>query len=792
MKKKELCRLTTWPTASCAALVACLAGLPALSVCAEETAPNSAQNNNARCQAFYDALGSVSGTSLIELVLEADLACIQELKRTTNKAAQRAASVRATSTRAVSARAASTERNQVDVANALVPLIEEYDGVSTSGVARLFTFLYVLQDIHHRCIEKQTCDGDVWDGAKPWSIAAGSSVHKAVHRTIDLFAENTHFGKATVDHSTALLALIRVVKQYGQQGDHLDIVAYWVNRWGPPYSDMAEFHKVLKGIVALVYLGHRSSDFELSYGEHRPLADAIYDFVSNRQWLGTSSQWLMEALAIELGRYTKYPNTSNYSYVAPKIRSLVETYAEDATARSIWLRIIAEVHYNDSSASNCASYGLCDWFEDAKFNANFRDLLFVDDMACPTNFCPNDTIAIHAQSLTQDDLALACRRLDDYSARFHRIFDTNCDPVPDDHNRHLDIFVFNDGDSCEAFESAAFHKNADSCSGIYWEGNPSDPSNWARFVATEYTADENPLDPDLAIWNLAHEYAHYLDGRYNRRGGYREDANLVWWIEGFAEYLATEVDPYIVRPRYDPSPYSLPDILLRSGSIPTRYRPRHLATRFYMENNREFIDLLLTHTRQGDYAGYATQLQRHADGFHSDWDEWLATPSNGGYCHGRSQRHLYGHIAEVTLGAVGNATGPNNGEYTFYADPVVVERASSLDVRIAVGTTVDVDDDSYAVEAWIDWNDDGVFDAESEQVVAGVAVLNAADAPPAVVAETVDIPLDAVGNKRMRVRVRHPSSGAPGPCENYESGEIEDYVVSVVPPIQAESLQPPL
>ena len=611
LRRPHASRRGGWRFGARAALVACVVGLPALSICAAGTAPPNSASRDADCQAFYDALGQAAGTRLIERVLAADLECIRHLEWTNNRAVQRAVA---------------TPRNQIDVANALVPLIRQYDGVSTGDVARLFAFLYAAQDIHVWCIEKRMCDGDVWDGAPPWSIAAGSDVYEAVYQALDLFVEQPHFGAAAVQHAQAMLDVVRVVEKYEQQGDHLDIAAYWLNRWGKPHSDMAQFHDVLGEILDLVESGHGSAGFASSYGAYLPLAEAIYAVVSNRRWLGTSSQWAMEALALELGRYTKYPNTRSYSYVAPKIRSLVETYAKDAAARPVWLRLVAEVHYNELyEHNNCADYGLCDWPQGAEFNAHFRDRLFVDAMPCPKNFCPNDTIAIRAQSLTQDELALACRRLDDYSARFHRLFDTDCDPVQDDHNSHLDIFVFNDGDSCEAFQAAAFHRSADSCSGIYWEGDPGDPSNWARFVATEYAADENPPDPDLAIWNFAHEYAHYLDGRYNRRGGYREDENLVWWIEGFAEYFAAEADPYVSRPRRDQPPYSLSDILLHSGSIPTKYVHRHLVARFYMENNRRIVDLLLAHMRQGDYAGYATRLERHADGPHGDWDEWLAT-----------------------------------------------------------------------------------------------------------------------------------------------------------------------
>ena len=203
------------------------------------------------------------------------------------------------------------------------------------------------------------------------------------------------------------------------------------------------------------------------------------------------------------------------------------------------------------------------------------------------------------------------------------MFATKCNPVSSDAKSNLDIFVFNDGRSCEDLESAAFGRNPYSCSGIYWEGDPRDAHEPARFVATEYTPDESPLYPKLAIWNFEHEYAHYLDGRYNRYGPYRgDDPSIHWWTEGFAEYFAAEVSPHFRLPDFQ-TPYSLTDTLLYSGSIPTRYAHRHLAVRYLIENHREFVDRLLEFMRHGEYAEYTALMQTEAPKYEAGWQSWL-------------------------------------------------------------------------------------------------------------------------------------------------------------------------
>jgi len=348
---------------------------------------------------------------------------------------------------------------------------------------------------------------------------------------------------------------------------------------------------------------------------------AFRDFALEESWLETPSQRIMERSVLELARYTKYPGTPNYDAVLPIFDSIRNAYANDVRGEDLWLRLVGEIHYNDPDS--CSRYDLCEWYAGEDFNANFRAALFNDTLSCSMSACPADSIDILSQDLQPDELDTACRRLPDHAEYFHSLFETNCMPVRDDYNDQVEIYVFKNRASCLDMESAAFGENPGSCAGIYYEDDPSDRDTVARVIVTEFTADENPLDPELAVWNFEHEFGHYLDARFNRHGGFRgRDDSIQWWIEGFAEYFAAETSPYIGLPAYLTS-FSLTDIMLRSHSLRTPYADRHLAVRFFLENHRDFIDTLLAYTRDGDWEAYRSHLTTEAPKYEAEFESWL-------------------------------------------------------------------------------------------------------------------------------------------------------------------------
>jgi hypothetical protein len=155
------------------------------------------------------------------------------------------------------------------------------------------------------------------------------------------------------------------------------------------------------------------------------------------------------------------------------------------------------------------------------------------------------------------------------------------------------------------------------------------------------------------------------------------------------------------------------------------------------------------------------------------------------YTSGKTAGDLISNI-EITGTTLANNTGtaPVNPAYTFFtgAPNLTGEMAAggSYTVTISVGVW-----GSQVVRAWIDYNDNGVFEVSetigSTIVAPGLGL--AGPFPPA----TFPISLACnppLGTHRMRVRSVWQSGGQPtttnlDPCSTYGFGETEDYLVTI-------------
>jgi len=171
---------------------------------------------------------------------------------------------------------------------------------------------------------------------------------------------------------------------------------------------------------------------------------------------------------------------------------------------------------------------------------------------------------------------------------------------------------------------------------MYLEGYPDKKDNHAEFVAYQ---------KGDVLWNLRHEFVHYLDGRFNAYGdhcnGLHDDhagpefcaephlayPHLVWWSEGIAEFLAKGNDNSKAIPLAASKKYPISELFNTSGSenggIERIYRWGYLAARFMMEEQREEIDKMLNLTRQGDWNGYQKLVRQWSTKFDKQWYVWL-------------------------------------------------------------------------------------------------------------------------------------------------------------------------
>jgi len=120
----------------------------------------------------------------------------------------------------------------------------------------------------------------------------------------------------------------------------------------------------------------------------------------------------------------------------------------------------------------------------------------------------------------------------------------------------------------------------------------------------------------------------------------------------------------------------------------------------------------------------------------------------------------------------GNALGDGTDENGIFIDPaLILVNGGNFDVPLTVTNTTG---EVAHVEAWIDWNGDGDFNDPNEMV------MDFDDAfglfPTSV---GIPIPMHAVRNTVVGFRLRVSNEDNMTPYGNFNSGEIEDYLIAI-------------
>ncbi|MDF1675817.1 MAG: PKD domain-containing protein [Vicingaceae bacterium] len=153
------------------------------------------------------------------------------------------------------------------------------------------------------------------------------------------------------------------------------------------------------------------------------------------------------------------------------------------------------------------------------------------------------------------------------------------------------------------------------------------------------------------------------------------------------------------------------------------------------------------------------------------------TPNTLTYCCG------FG-ITQVDFNTISNSStdgAAGYSDFTCYQTTVFEGASYTLSIGSSAQST-----QNYA--AWIDFNNDGVFNNTTERVFTATSQMNTSG--------SVSIPSGAVLNTplRMRISADYDFSAAPTPCANLDFGQAEDYTVIITQnlnaPIAAFSLSP--
>lgn len=233
------------------------------------------------------------------------------------------------------------------------------------------------------------------------------------------------------------------------------------------------------------------------------------------------------------------------------------------------------------------------------------------DQFLPINHVCSDTLFIRANKLSALQLDQACQQLTSQEAFFHQTVNTGYQPVSNDLNSKLQVVIFDNYSQYNRWGQLYFNIGTDN-GGMYIEGKPEQQGNQATF----YSFQAFWQQPRFSVWNLNHEYVHYLDGRYVKYGTYGHfPSHLVWWSEGLAEYVALQQNNNGAFALLNDTPEqqwpTLSKIFSTSyaDGLDLVYRWSYQAIRFIFETQAEQGQLLAQALKQDNFELYQSRLK---------------------------------------------------------------------------------------------------------------------------------------------------------------------------------------
>ncbi|GAA5646647.1 M9 family metallopeptidase [Vibrio proteolyticus] len=487
--------------------------------------------------------------------------------------------------------------NMYQVAKYTTQLAKNYPGGGSSELEALF--LYLRAGFYAEFYN---------DG-----VTLASWVTTAVKESVDAFVASPHFYDSNDAHGKVLGEVIITMDSAELQHEYLDVVTQWLTRWNSDYAQHWYMRNAVNGIFTILYRGQWNNQFVAQIGKQTQLVEALSQFALNQSMVGSDSEFMLANAGKELGRLTMYSNTSIQPLVKQKLTQLFDQYPMYGSGDAVWLGAADVVSYY----ADCSDYGICG------FETQLKAQVLAQSYTC------SPTIRILSQDLTAIQQQAACDKMGFEEGYFHTTLETGNQPVADDHNTQLQVNIFNSSEDYGKYAGPIFGIDTNN-GGMYLEGDPSQPGNVPNFIAYEASY----ANPDHYIWNLEHEYVHYLDGRFDMYGDFSAPTEkVVWWSEGVAEYVSKEKDNQAALDTIeDGSVYTLSEIFdttYDGFDVDRIYRWGYLAVRFMFERHPDEVNLMLAETRAGNWSGYKTIIDQWAVQYQGEFEQWTTQLVNG-------------------------------------------------------------------------------------------------------------------------------------------------------------------
>lgn len=526
--------------------------------------------------------GSRTGSALVTFVQASTMACINTLFSLTGTNAYNAF----------------REAQMVTISNAFQNTARTYPGDNSTSVWQLVLFLragYYVQSYNSSAVG-------------PY----GPALATATEGALDTYVASSHFLDVSSANGDVLGEVVILTDSANEQGRYLGTYKRVLNAYNSTYDAYPSMDTAVNDVFTPVFRGHWNPAYITAVTADPSIIDTLSSFALNhRDKLNDSWFWLDANAGTEMARFLDTPALQ--AKVRPLAKGLLGASAITGTTAPLWVGVAGMTDTYDQA--QCSYYSTCD------FTAQLTAA------ALPITYPCDAGHTFRAQSLTSTALAAACTSLQGQDAYFHGIV-KDSGPVANDHNTNIQIVTFASPKDYQTYSGWIFGNSTDN-GGEYLEGDPATPGNQARFLSYVKSVNDGfPAD----IWNLNHEYTHYLDGRYDTYGDFTAGQAVpdIWWIEGVAEYISysyrgmTNTNAIAQAPKHTYALSTLWQTTYANTNLDRTYAWGYLAVRYMVEKHPADVQNMLAKFRTGDYTGaYAVYNTGIGTRYDADFNTWL-------------------------------------------------------------------------------------------------------------------------------------------------------------------------
>ncbi|MFL1020224.1 collagenase [Vibrio parahaemolyticus] len=494
-----------------------------------------------------------------------------------------------------------------------------------------------------------------------------SELSADIANTIQQFLRSPYALTEGREQQEALASMLIVVDSIRQLAIAAPDVFAILDSFSADKSDSYYYRKAINNIFVAMAGHSQTKAFYDVIESDSSYIHRLSGFITNNEWaIGTDSEQLLGNAARELARLVKTEDAETKKVVVDTLDSLLKRYPLGGKSDRIWVGIAEMV---DAYAPDyLEQLGL----SNSKSVLKQRIMTFSYDCRGPAR--------ILAQEMTEAQAITSCETLNLKEDDFHQTVNTGYQPVADDHSDSVDVIVFKTKSDYSTYSSFLFD-NTTNNGGQFLERDPSKQGNVPRFVAYQ-----NGWDDDFSILNLEHEYVHYLDGRFNQYGDFHDtmrEGSIVWWLEGFAEYMYYKEGYNAALVLGKEKTHTLADVFSTnySDGLNRVYRWGYLAVRFMIEKHPEDVTELLGYSRTGQYKEWVKLLERLGPAYNTEFHSWLDEVTKDIDDSDISQPKPKEKPKKIELNTSIQASGKKFSETLFFVD--VSESYNQLEVSIS-------------------------------------------------------------------------------------------------------------